>query len=425
MAIITLVVITVLRLPANGLTQFSREGLRYNKTCRPPLWNLLTRFPISIGQIHGSRCYESQCSRHKIIPTIFQGELVVSRHQIIVIGRDMNQLDVNEVNELSNFAYACRVLYFSVTSLIVIAGTIIAVKEFISSPLDILYVVPITFPMIALGINTGYHMYFTHKAFDAPPTFKVILAYLASIACQDSITQWVVNHKRHHRYTDIVDLDPHTPRQFGDNKLTKITLGLVWASGIWKYSRSSTSKDFYGRQLLSNPLINWIDKYFVAISYSGFIIPFLLGYAFGDINLAVKWFAYFGAFRVFAGYFFTEVVVNGLCHIIGLDKFYIKGHSRNLDKVSWVTLGTTFHHNHHAFPRALSAAVDGERDTMNLIYLPLEILGAIKNRYAPSKEEVDAKKIGAVRGGAKEQAAHISYKIDSKPTQASCIVAES
>ena len=340
------------------------------------------------------------------------------------MGRDMNQLDVNEVNEPSNFAYACRVLYFLVTSLIVIAGTIIAVKEFISSPLDILYVVPITFPMIALGVNTGYHMYFTHKAFDASPTFKVILAYLGSIACQDSIIQWVVNHKRHHRYTDIVDLDPHTPRQFGDNKLIKMTLGLAWASGIWKYSRSSTSKDFYGRQLLSDPLINWFDKYFVAISYSGFIIPFLLGYAFGGIHLALKWFAYFGAFRVFAGYFFTEVVVNGLCHIIGSDKFDIKGHSRNLDKVSWVTLGTSLHHNHHAFPRALSAAVDGERDTMNLIYLPLEMMGAIKNRCAPSKEEVIAKKIDADSTDAMEQSAPFSYKINPKPTQASCIVAE-
>lgn len=305
----------------------------------------------------------------------------------------MNYVDGKEVYRLSNLAYIQRVLYFLVTTLIVVGGTVIAIGEFMASPLDVLYAFPITLLIIALGVNTGYHMYFSHHSFDAVPAFKYLLAYLGSITCQDSIAQWVSNHKRHHRHTDAVDLDPHTPRQFGDNKWTMLTLGLAWSTFAWKFSRTSTSKAFYSKELLSDTVINWFDKYYVAVSYSGFVIPFVLGYIVGGMELAIKWFAYFGALRVFMGYFFTEFVVNGLCHCIGSSKFKTKGQPRNLGMISWLTLGTTLHHNHHAFPRALSPAIDGEWDPMNLVYLVLERIGAISNLRAPSSEDVNLKKL--------------------------------
>lgn len=305
----------------------------------------------------------------------------------------MKQLDGREVHRLSTRAYIQRAAYFSMTSLVVIAGTCLAVGEFLASPLDALYVLPITFTLIALGVNTGYHMYFSHQSFDAIPAFKYVLAYLGTIACQDSIVQWASNHKRHHCYTDQVDLDPHTPHQFGDSKWIVLTVGLIWATGAWKYSRTSTSKSFYGKQLLSDSVIRWFDKYFVPVSYSGFVIPFVLGYALGGMDLAVKWFAYFGAFRVFAGYFFTEFVVNALCHSVGTRKFKTKGHSFNLDKASWLTLGTSLHHNHHAFPRALSPAVDGEWDPMNVVYYFLEKMDLMSNRCAPTAQDVEKKKL--------------------------------
>ncbi len=304
----------------------------------------------------------------------------------------MEQHDAKDVFRLSLPAYTRRVAYFLITSIIIVVGTVVAIDELIASPLDALYVLPINILLIALGVNTGYHMYFTHRAFVAAPWFKVLLAYLGSITCQDSILQWVVNHKRHHRYSDCVDRDPHTPHQFGDNKWIRLTLGLAWASAGWKFDRISTSKMFYGRQLLDDSVIRWFDRYFVFISYSGFAIPFLVGYGLGGIDLAVKWFAYFGAFRVFAGYFLTEFVVNGLCHSIGTTKFKTVGESRNLEPIAWLMLGTTLHHNHHAFPRALSPAIDGEWDSMNAVYFLLQKIGAVSNPSVPSQNEVALKK---------------------------------
>jgi stearoyl-CoA desaturase (delta-9 desaturase) len=305
----------------------------------------------------------------------------------------MTKIDEREVYRLPTRAYIQRAAYFSVTTLIVIAGTYLAVGDFLASPVDALYVLPITFTLIALGVNTGYHMYFSHQSFDATPAFKSVLACLGTIACQDSVVQWASNHKRHHRYTDQADLDPHTPHQFGDSKWTVLTVGLIWATGAWKYSRTSTSKTYYGKQLLNDPVIRWFDKYFVPVSYSGFVIPFVLGYTLGGMELAIKWFAYFGAFRVFAGYFFTEFVVNALCHSVGTRKFETKGHSFNLSKVSWLTLGTSLHHNHHAFPRALSPAIDGEWDPMNIAYKFLKKIGVMSNPRTATKQEVEQKRL--------------------------------
>ena len=140
-------------------------------------------------------------------------------------------------------------------------------------------------------------------------------------------------------------------------------------------------------------MLRWFDKYFVAISYAGFVIPFSLGFAIGGQELGVKWFAYFGAFRVLIGYFFTEFVVNGLCHCVGSSKFQTKGPSTNLVFISPLTLGATLHHNHHAFPRVLSPAIDKEFDPMKLLYWALQKLGVIAMLPDPTPHQIEEKRI--------------------------------
>jgi fatty-acid desaturase len=104
----------------------------------------------------------------------------------------MKQVKCKDVYRLPFPAYIRRVAYFLVTSLIVVLGTVVAIGNLIASPVDALYVLPINIFIIALGVNTGYHMYFTHRAFATAPALKVVLAYLGSITCQDAVIQWVV-----------------------------------------------------------------------------------------------------------------------------------------------------------------------------------------------------------------------------------------
>jgi stearoyl-CoA desaturase (Delta-9 desaturase) len=301
--------------------------------------------------------------------------------------------DQGEVVVLHGYAYLQRLSYFALTTCLVVAGTVLAVQHLLLSPWDALYVLPVAFIATALGANTGYHMYFTHRTFTTHRFFKGLLALMGTLLCQDSVAQWVANHKRHHRHVDIVDRDPHTPWQFGNNRLAVMTVGLWWASMGWKFDRVLTSKKFYAGQLLDDPMLRWFDKHFVAISYAGFFIPFLLGWAVGGQELGIKWFAYFGALRVFIGYFFTEFVVNGLCHCVGSSKFKTKGRSTNLVFMSPLTLGATLHHNHHAFPRVLSPAIDKEFDPLKMFYWALQKLKIITISPGPLSDEIEGKRI--------------------------------
>jgi len=236
-------------------------------------------------------------------------------------------------------------------------------------------------------------MYFTHRTFTTNQFLRGVLALLGTLLCQDSVLQWVANHKRHHRHVDIADKDPHTPRQFGQSRLAILTIGLWWASMGWKFDRKITVKKIYAGQLTDEPLLKWFDKNFVLISYSGLLLPFFFGFIIGGYELGIKWFAYFGAFRVFVGYFFTEFVVNGLCHAVGSFKFQAKGHSTNLEFLSPLTLGATLHHNHHAFPRVLSPAIDNEFDPMKFLYQALARMRLIVILPEPSADEIEKKRI--------------------------------
>jgi len=301
--------------------------------------------------------------------------------------------DEGEVIHLRGRAYVGRLAYFAATTLLVTIGSAIAVRHLIASPWDAFYVLPVAFVATALGANTAYHMYFTHRAFATNRFLRAFLALLGTLLCQDSVVQWVANHKRHHRHVDVVDRDPHTPRQFGDHPLVALTAGLWWASMGWKFDRILTAKRFYAADLLDEPILKWFDRHFIVISYAGFIFPFALGWAIGGQDLAIKWFAYFGALRVFIGYFFTEFVVNALCHCVGSSKFRTRGNSTNLVFMSPLTLGATLHHNHHAFPRVLSPAIDDELDPMKLLYWVLQKSGVIVMTPGPTPDEVDAKRI--------------------------------
>ena len=215
-----------------------------------------------------------------------------------------------------------------VTTVLVVVGSMIAVQQLILAPLDALYVLPVAFVATALGANTGYHMYFTHRAFTTHRFFRGILALLGTLLCQDSVIQWVANHKRHHRHVDLANKDPHT-RQFGDNRFLVLTIGLWWASMGWKFDRTLTSKKFYaGRCSMSQCLAGSTSissRFPSLVSQSRFLL---------DLQLeALNWEQDGLPISVLSGVrwlLFTEFVVNGLCHCVGSSKFRTKGRSTNL-----------------------------------------------------------------------------------------------
>ncbi|GBP32239.1 Acyl-CoA Delta(11) desaturase [Eumeta japonica] len=59
-----------------------------------------------------------------------------------------------------------------------------------------------------LGITAGAHRLWTHRSYKAKLPLRLILLVLNSLACQNSIIDWVRKHRLHHKYSDT-DADPH------------------------------------------------------------------------------------------------------------------------------------------------------------------------------------------------------------------------
>jgi fatty-acid desaturase len=86
------------------------------------------------------------------------------------------------------------------------------------------------------GVTLGNHRYWTHRGFAARFGLQVVLAVASGMSMEGDIQQWVMNHRAHHRFADIVGKDPHSPYEYPGWRGYK---GLVWAQGVWLFSPTS------------------------------------------------------------------------------------------------------------------------------------------------------------------------------------------
>ena len=65
-----------------------------------------------------------------------------------------------------------------------------------------------------VGISSGLHRYFAHRAFRAGHVFEVITLYMSVLAGSRSPIGWIAAHRMHHHHSDT-DKDPHSPNTKG------------------------------------------------------------------------------------------------------------------------------------------------------------------------------------------------------------------
>ena len=82
------------------------------------------------------------------------------------------------------------------------------------------------------GVTLGNHRYWTHRGFEARFPLQVVLAVASGMSMEGDIQQWVMNHRAHHRFADMVGKDPHSPYEYPGWRGYK---GLVWAQGVWLF----------------------------------------------------------------------------------------------------------------------------------------------------------------------------------------------
>jgi stearoyl-CoA desaturase (Delta-9 desaturase) len=90
--------------------------------------------------------------------------------------------------------------------------------------------------------------------------------------------------------------------------------------------------------------------------------------------------------------------INSICHFFGRRRFETDDESRNVFWLALPSLGESWHHNHHAFPRSARHGLRWwEVDLSALFILGLEKLGLASNVVTISPERQESRRHTAVR----------------------------
>jgi stearoyl-CoA desaturase (delta-9 desaturase) len=241
----------------------------------------------------------------------------------------------------------------------------------------------------ALAVTVGYHRLLTHRAFDAPRPVRYTLAVLAQMAVQGSVIDWVADHRKHHAFTDE-EGDPHSPHNDHGSGLRGALRGLWYAHTGWLFeTQGHAEKRRYARDLLEDPVMRRISRAFPAFVALGLAIPFAAGFALtGTLAGALTALLWGGFVRIFLVHHVTWSI-NSVCHFFGSRRFETDDMSTNVFWLALPSLGESWHHNHHAFPRSARHGLRWwELDVSALVIGAMERVGLARDvvRIAPARQ---------------------------------------
>jgi stearoyl-CoA desaturase (delta-9 desaturase) len=243
--------------------------------------------------------------------------------------------------------------------------------------------------LTAIGITVGFHRLLTHRSFQTPKPVEYTFAILGSMAVQGPVISWVADHRKHHAHTDE-EGDPHSPHVGHDGGVKGVLAGLWHAHTGWLMStqgRADWKK--YARDLYEDDGMRRINRNFVPLVLLTLALPALAGFLVsGTLVGAATGLLWGGLVRIFFVHHVTWSV-NSVCHFLGSRRFDTDDRSTNVFWLALPSLGESWHHNHHAFPRS---AVHGlkrhELDPSAAIIGAMEKVGLARNvvRISPERQ---------------------------------------
>jgi stearoyl-CoA desaturase (delta-9 desaturase) len=252
-----------------------------------------------------------------------------------------------------------------------------------------LIIAAIMYILTAIGITVGFHRLLTHRAFQTSKPLEYLFAVLGSMAVQGPVIAWVADHRKHHAHTDE-EGDPHSPHVSPEGGVQSVFAGLWHAHTGWLMSsqgRADWKK--YAPDLYEDKGMRFINRHFGFLVYLSLAIPAVAGFVVtGTLVGALTALLWGGFVRIFFVHHITWSV-NSVCHFLGTRRFDTDDRSTNVFWLALPSLGESWHHNHHAFPRS---AVHGlkrwELDPSALIILTMEKLGLARNvvRISPQRQ---------------------------------------
>jgi stearoyl-CoA desaturase (delta-9 desaturase) len=197
------------------------------------------------------------------------------------------------------------------------------------------------------------------------------------MAMQGPVIRWVADHRKHHAHADE-EGDPHSPHLSGHDGLRGAVTGLWHAHMGWIFDDDRAERERYAPDLLADPVASFVDRTTGVWVTLSLLAPFAAGFAiYGTLGGALIGLLWGGAVRVFLIHHVT-FSINSLCHFVGRRRFETGDESRNVFWLAPISMGESWHNNHHAFPTsAFHGLRRRELDLGGLVIRGLERLGLV------------------------------------------------
>jgi stearoyl-CoA desaturase (Delta-9 desaturase) len=237
----------------------------------------------------------------------------------------------------------------------------------------------------AFGVTVGFHRLLTHRAFQTHKPVQYGLAAAGSMAVQGPVIDWVADHRKHHAHTDT-EGDPHSPHVGHGSGLA----GLWHAHVGWLFdSNGQADRRKYAPDLMDDAGMRWLNRHFQWLVALTLLLPFGAGLALtGSLVGGLTGLLWGGLVRIFFVHHVTWSI-NSICHFYGRRRFETDDQSTNVWWLSVLSLGESWHHNHHAFPRsAFHGLRKWELDPTGLVIRGMQKLGLAWNvvRITPERQ---------------------------------------
>ncbi|XP_011178184.1 acyl-CoA Delta-9 desaturase [Zeugodacus cucurbitae] len=198
------------------------------------------------------------------------------------------------------------------------------------------------------GVTAGAHRFWTHRSFKANVALRSILMICFSTAGQNTLYDWVRDHRVHHKYSET-DADPHNSNR-----------GFFFAHVGWLMMLKHPEVLRRGRQLdmsdvMNDPVVQFHQKYFIPLKILlCFVLPTIVPmYFWGEeFHLA---FITQCLFRYVSSLNFTWSV-NSAAHMFGTRPYDNRIKPTENIYVSIIAMGEGWHNYHHVFPWDYKAA---------------------------------------------------------------------
>jgi stearoyl-CoA desaturase (Delta-9 desaturase) len=231
------------------------------------------------------------------------------------------------------------------------AGVLVAIGLLWNQAVDAtdLAILAIMYVISGVGVTVGFHRLLTHRAFQTHAWLERSFAVMGSLSVQGSVLDWVAEHRKHHAHADK-EGDPHSPHVGHGTGLR----GLWHAHTGWLLENQGQADwKRYAAELYEDRHMRRIGRNFPLLVLVSLLLPTLAGFVLDGFTLrgALLGLIWGGLVRIFLVHHVTWSV-NSICHFFGHRRFDIEDRSTNVAWLSLVSLGESWHHNHHAFPRS-------------------------------------------------------------------------